>query len=51
VANDLAALAIDVGADLVVMGCYGHSRIREQVFGGVTRALLAALPAPILMTH
>jgi nucleotide-binding universal stress UspA family protein len=51
VANDLAALAIDVGADLVVMGCYGHSRIREQVFGGVTRALLAALPAPILMAH
>jgi len=33
------------------MGCYGHSRIREQVFGGVTRALLARLPAPILMTH
>ena len=51
VAEDLAALAVDLGADLVVMGCYGHSRIREQVFGGVTRALLAALPAPILMTH
>lgn len=51
VANDLAALASEVRADLVVMGCYGHSRIREQVFGGVTRALLASLPAPILMTH
>ena len=51
VAKDLAALARDVGADLVVMGCYGHSRIREQVFGGVTRAVLADLPAPVLMTH
>jgi len=51
VANDLVAVASDLRADLVVMGCYGHSRIREQVFGGVTRALLARLPAPILMTH
>lgn len=37
--------------DLVVMGCYGHSRIREQMFGGVTRALLAHPPAVVLMTH
>ena len=37
--------------DLLVMGCYGHSRIREQVFGGVTRALLAHPPAPVLMAH
>jgi nucleotide-binding universal stress UspA family protein len=51
VGNDLATLAGDLGADLLVMGCYGHSRIREQVFGGVTRALLARPPAPILMTH
>jgi len=51
VADDLSALAIDLQADLVVMGCYGHSRIREEVFGGVTRALLARLPAPILMAH
>jgi len=51
VANELAALASEVRADLIVMGCYGHSRIREQVFGGVTRALLATLPVPILMTH
>ena len=51
VANDLVALASEVRADLVVMGCYGHSRIREQVFGGVTRAVLGRLPAPVLMTH
>jgi len=51
VARDLAALAGEVHADLVVMGCYGHSRIREQVFGGVTRTLLADPPAPVLLTH
>ena len=51
VANDLAALAREVRADLVVMGGYGHSRIREQVFGGVTRALLAKPPAPMLLSH
>lgn len=51
VAHDLVALVGQVRADLVVMGCYGHGRIREQVFGGVTRALLARPPAPILMTH
>jgi len=40
-----------LGCDLVVMGCYGRSRIREQVFGGVTRGLLAQPPAPVLMAH
>jgi nucleotide-binding universal stress UspA family protein len=39
------------GSDLLVMGCYGHSRIRERVFGGVTRWLLTRLPVPILMAH
>ena len=33
------------------MGCYGHSRIREQVFGGVSRGVLARLPMPVLMAH
>jgi nucleotide-binding universal stress UspA family protein len=40
-----------LSCDLLVMGCYGHSRIREQMFGGVTRALLARPPAPVLMAH
>lgn len=39
------------GSDLLVMGCYGHSRLREFVLGGATRRLLAALPAPVLMSH
>ena len=33
--------ATDFGADLIVLGCYGHSRLGEWVFGGVTRDLLA----------
>ena len=38
-------------ADLVVMGAYGHSRLREIVLGGVTRTLLRRLPVPLLMAH
>lgn len=37
--------------DLLVMGCYGHSRIREMIFGGATRAVLEELPVPVLMSH
>lgn len=41
----------DNGADLIVMGGYGHSRFREYVFGGVTRKLLEAMTVPVLMSH
>ncbi|MEO8309563.1 MAG: universal stress protein [Caldimonas sp.] len=51
VASDLVTLAGEERADLVVMGCYGHSRLREQVFGGVTRSMLAHLAVPVLMSH
>lgn len=37
--------------DLLVMGCYGHSRLRESLFGGATRELLQHLRVPILMSH
>jgi len=47
----LADLAAELQSDLVVMGCYGHARLRERVFGGVTRSLLASLPVPLLMSH
>lgn len=50
-ADALAALLARLDADLVVMGCYGHSRMRERVFGGATRAVLATLPVPALMAH
>lgn len=38
-------------ADMIVMGAYGHSRVREFFFGGVTRALLRSSPAPLLLAH
>jgi nucleotide-binding universal stress UspA family protein len=47
----LLAWASDVSADLLVMGCYGHSRAREFVLGGATRDVLSALPLPVLMVH
>jgi nucleotide-binding universal stress UspA family protein len=40
-----------LGADLVVMGGYAHSRLRELVFGGATRELLRAADVPLLMAH
>ncbi len=39
------------GADLVVMGAYGHSRMRELIFGGCTRAMLASADRPVLLFH
>ncbi|MEP3048475.1 MAG: universal stress protein [Roseibium sp.] len=41
----------DNGNDLVVMGGYGHSRMREFLFGGATREILEAMTVPILMAH
>ncbi len=41
----------DSGADLVVMGAYGHSRLREMVLGGVTRHMLEHMTVPVLMSH
>lgn len=41
----------DSGADLIVMGGYGHSRFRESVFGGVTRHILEHMTVPVLMSH
>ncbi|WVT76019.1 universal stress protein (plasmid) [Sinorhizobium chiapasense] len=43
--------ASDVEADLIVMGAYGHSRMRERVFGGVTRSMLENAVIPVLMAH
>jgi nucleotide-binding universal stress UspA family protein len=43
--------ATESAADLVVMGGYGHSRLREFVLGGATRSILAAMSVPTLMSH
>lgn len=50
-ADALLNEAADSGADLIVIGAYGHSRLREFVFGGVTRTLLQNMTAPVLMSH
>ena len=51
VGDALLSMVADVGADLLVMGCYGHSRAREWVLGGVTRTVLGAMTVPVLMAH
>jgi len=43
--------AIAIDADALVIGAYGHSRVQEFIFGGVTRELLHAAPLPLLMAH
>lgn len=43
--------ARQVGADMLVMGCYGHSRLRELVLGGATRSVLRHMHIPALMSH
>lgn len=49
--NTILSYAADRSADLIVMGGYGHSRLREFVLGGVTRGMLASLTVPTLMSH
>jgi nucleotide-binding universal stress UspA family protein len=43
--------AAQEGADLLVMGAYGHSRFRETVLGGATRHVLKNMTVPVLMSH
>jgi nucleotide-binding universal stress UspA family protein len=47
----ILSYAADSGADFIVMGGYGHSRLREFILGGVTRGILAAMTVPVLMSH
>jgi nucleotide-binding universal stress UspA family protein len=51
VANTILSYVADSGADLIVMGGYGHSRLREFILGGVTRGILEAMTVPTLMSH
>src|SRR5689334_19906241 len=43
--------AIQTQTDLIVMGGYGHSRLREWLLGGVTQSLLFGSPIPVLISH
>jgi nucleotide-binding universal stress UspA family protein len=47
----LLSHSADSGSDFMVMGGYGHSRLREFVLGGVTRSILSAIVVPTLMSH
>jgi len=51
VADALLSHAADSSTDFIVMGGYGHSRLREFVLGGVTRLMLRSMTAPVLMSH
>jgi nucleotide-binding universal stress UspA family protein len=50
-ADVLLRRAGELGADLLVMGAYGHSRLREFVLGGMTRSMLQRMTIPVLMSH
>ncbi len=43
--------ALDINADMIVMGAYGHSRFREAILGGATRNMLELARLPVLMAH
>ncbi|OIQ27043.1 MAG: universal stress protein [Alphaproteobacteria bacterium MedPE-SWcel] len=51
VSDVLRRHALDTGAELIVMGAYGHSRLRESILGGTTRNMLEHSTLPVLMAH
>jgi nucleotide-binding universal stress UspA family protein len=51
VQNAILAHASETGADFMVLGGYGHSRLREFILGGVTRSILRSMTVPVLMSH
>lgn len=51
IAEELIAYARDMDADILVMGCYGHSRIREFLLGGTTRHVFDETTIPVLMSN
>lgn len=50
-AEEILKYAADLEADLLVVGCYGHSRLMETVFGGATTRILRDMTLPVLMAH
>jgi len=51
VGNVILSRAADMDTDLIVMGVYGHSRLREMVMGGASRTLLSSMTVPVFMAH
>ena len=51
VSDAIIGQAADMNADMIVMGAYGHARLREIILGGVTRDLLKQSPLPLFLAH
>jgi nucleotide-binding universal stress UspA family protein len=51
VPSTILSYAADSSADMIVMGGYGHSRLREFILGGVTRTIIESMTVPVLMSH
>lgn len=51
VVHALRQHAVDCGAEMIVMGGYGHSRMRERIFGGVTKSMIDEPPLPVFMAR
>lgn len=51
VGNVILNTATDYGSDLIVMGAYGHSRMRQWIMGGASKTLLSAMTVPVMLSH
>jgi nucleotide-binding universal stress UspA family protein len=51
IADTLRTHAVDIAADMIVMGAYGHSRLRERIFGGVTRSMIDEPTLPVFLAR
>src|SRR6185295_15922588 len=51
VADALLSHSSDIAASILVMGAYGHSKLRESLFGGVTRGILDTMTLPVFTSH
>jgi len=51
VTNAILSYVADVSGTLIVMGGYGHARLREVILGGVTRDMLKTMTVPVFMSH
>jgi nucleotide-binding universal stress UspA family protein len=51
IGNVIMSRAADFDVDMIVMGIYGHSRMRELVLGGASRTILSSMTVPVLMSH
>jgi nucleotide-binding universal stress UspA family protein len=51
IADGIKLRASELGADLIVMGAYGHAKLRERIFGGTTQSMLDQTKQTVLFAH